>query len=61
MGGGGALTGVKLAILAGILTILDMVDRAWSIVASQVSGRRKQPLVELQPFRAQHVVFSFHF
>lgn len=37
--GGGAISGVKLLILAGILTILDMVDRAWSILASEVSGR----------------------
>lgn len=55
MGGVGALSGVKQLILAGILTILDMVERAWSILASQVSGGGKQPV------SAAPIVFPLHF
>lgn len=40
--------GSKLLIIAAGLTILDMVDLAWSISASQVSRRRKQAVSRKQ-------------
>lgn len=51
--------GSKLLIIAAALTILDMVDLAWSISASQVSGRRKQPnsREQLQHLKVHNIVF----